>query len=417
MKTAYGRSWCGVWSLVAAAVLGSADFAAADRVTITVEKPVVPEAQPEAVAPVATAPFVGVRPAVDLAILLDTSNSMDGLIGQARQQLWTIVGQFAAAQKAGQTPHLRVALFEYGNTNLPATEGYLRQVVPLTDDLDAVSAALFALTTSGGDEYCGQVIDEAITRLDWSTEPGAYRTIFIAGNEPFTQGSVPPAEACKRAIEAGVIVNTIHCGSYDAGIAGQWNLGAQIAEGEYLNIDQDRVVVDIASPYDKIIIELNTKLNATYLWYGEDAEGFSRNQAAQDANSLEVSTANAVQRVAIKNSVVYSNIGRDLVDSYAADHEVLAEIEDEALPESMRAMTAEEREAHVQAKADERAVIQAQIQDATKQRDVYVAAERRRQAEQAGENSEATLGDAVQQAIQKQLAEAGFETTDAKPQP
>ncbi|MEM8496006.1 MAG: hypothetical protein AAF663_11545, partial [Planctomycetota bacterium] len=181
--------------------------------------------------------------------------------------------------------------------------------------------------------------------------------------------------------------------------------------------DQDRVVVDIASPYDKIIIELNTKLNATYLWYGEDAEGFSRNQAAQDANSLEVSTANAVQRVAIKNSVVYSNIGRDLVDSYAADHEVLAEIEDEALPESMRAMTAEEREAHVQAKADERAVIQAQIQDATKQRDVYVAAERRRQAEQAGENSEATLGDAVQQAIQKQLAEAGFETTDAKPQP
>jgi len=38
---------------------------------------------------------------------------------------------------------LRVALLEYGNTRLPAAEGYLRQVVPLTDDLDKLSEALF----------------------------------------------------------------------------------------------------------------------------------------------------------------------------------------------------------------------------------------------------------------------------------
>ena len=98
------------------------------------------------------------RPAVDIAILLDTSNSMDGLIDQAKSQLWTIINEFAAAKRHGLTPTLRVALFEYGNTNLPASEGYIRQVIPLTDDLDALSEALFALTTNGGDEYCGQVI-------------------------------------------------------------------------------------------------------------------------------------------------------------------------------------------------------------------------------------------------------------------
>ena len=35
------------------------------------------------------------QPVVQLAILLDTSNSMDGLIAQAKTQLWNIVNEFA----------------------------------------------------------------------------------------------------------------------------------------------------------------------------------------------------------------------------------------------------------------------------------------------------------------------------------
>ena len=64
------------------------------------------------------------------------------------------------------------------------------------------------------------VIQAAIERLDWSSEPNAYKAIFIAGNEPFTQGSVDYKEACKQAIESGVVVNTIHCGDYQSGIRG-----------------------------------------------------------------------------------------------------------------------------------------------------------------------------------------------------
>ena len=96
--------------------------------------------------------------------------------------LWTIVQQFANAKRNGQTPVLRVALFEYGNTRLPASEGFIRQVVALTDDLDKLSECLFGLTTNGGDEYCGQVIDEAITRLDWSKENGGYKAISSKEN-------------------------------------------------------------------------------------------------------------------------------------------------------------------------------------------------------------------------------------------
>ena len=56
---------------------------------------------------------------IQLAILLDTSNSMDGLIGQAKSQLWKVVNELARSKRHGVHPSLEVALFEYGNDGLP----------------------------------------------------------------------------------------------------------------------------------------------------------------------------------------------------------------------------------------------------------------------------------------------------------
>ena len=125
--------------------LGLATSLFAQDVTITIKSDDKPKVE---VKEDGKPPFTGTRPAVDVAILLDTSNSMDGLISQAKSQLWTIVQQFANAEKAGKTPQLRVSVFEYGNTKLPASENYIRQVVQLTDDLDKVSEALFSLKTN-----------------------------------------------------------------------------------------------------------------------------------------------------------------------------------------------------------------------------------------------------------------------------
>jgi len=351
------------------------------------------------------------RPVVDVAILLDTSNSMDGLIDQAKSQLWTIVNEFAAAKKHGLTPRLRVALFEYGNTNLPASEGYIRQVVPLTHDLDTLSEALFALTTSGGDEYCGQVIDEAVKRLDWSGEQGAYKAIFIAGNEPFTQGSVDYKQACAYAIQSGVIVNTIHCGDYDQGIAGMWSHGATLAEGNYLNINQDKAVIHIDAPQDSELIKLNIQLNSTYLWYGEQGQLAKSRQAVQDENAAGYGLSSLATRVASKATGVYTNDGADLVDAVEAKSVELSTIKKEDLPATMREMEADERVVYVEEQAGKRADLQARIQVLTAERDAYVAQERRAKAEAAGEG---TLGDAVVTSIREQLDEAGFEIKGAE---
>ena len=89
-------------------------------------------------------------PRIDVGLLLDTSNSMDGLINQARTQLWKIVNEFEAVRRNGERPIVRVALYEYGNQGLSSESGYIRQVVPLTTNLDKISEELFALTTNGG---------------------------------------------------------------------------------------------------------------------------------------------------------------------------------------------------------------------------------------------------------------------------
>ncbi|NQT51287.1 VWA domain-containing protein, partial [bacterium] len=143
------------------------------------------------------------KPLIQLAILLDTSNSMDGLIAQAKTQLWKIVNEFISAKRGGQSPELHVALYEYGNNSISAGEAHIRMVLPLTTDLDKVSEELFALKTNGGQEYCGAVIQAATGSLAWSQDNGDLKVIFIAGNEPFTQGKVSYQTACKAAIAKG----------------------------------------------------------------------------------------------------------------------------------------------------------------------------------------------------------------------
>ena len=98
---------------------------------------------------------------IQVALLLDTSSSMDGLIEQAKARLWDIVNTLTTLKYQGKTPTIEIALYEYGNDNLSPETNYIRQVSTLTTDLDLISEKLFSLTTYGGSEYCGAVISDA----------------------------------------------------------------------------------------------------------------------------------------------------------------------------------------------------------------------------------------------------------------
>jgi hypothetical protein len=343
-------------------------------------------------------------PTVQIAILLDTSNSMDGLIDQAKTQLWNVVNEFVRAKKNGKPPAMQVALFEYGKLTLSPTDGFVRLILPLTDDLDRVSEELFALKTRGGEEYCGWVIRDAVKRLDWSRSGDVYKAIFIAGNEPFTQGSVDFHQSCRAAIERGIIVNTIFCGANPEGQQTGWKDGAVLADGRYMSIDQNQKIVDIPTPHDAQLAKLGVDLNKTYLPYGRmGQEGLAR-QSVQDANASQVSASVLAARSVSKGNAVYCNDAWDLVDAIKNGKCKLEEVKDEELPADFRKLDQAARKSKVEAAAKQREGIQAQINKLNKEREQFLAAERKKQIG----NKADTLDQAIVKTIRDQATRQNF---------
>ena len=344
------------------------------------------------------------RPAkqyVRIALLLDTSNSMDGLIDQAKAQLWDIVNEFSRAKCGnGGRPELQIALYEYGNDNLPAQEGHIRQVLGFSGDLDEISQKLFSLTTNGGQEFCGQVIHSSLKQLEWGKNPDDLKMIFIAGNEPFDQGTLDFRDAGSQALEQDVVVNTIFCGNYQQGINSLWRDGATLSGGQYMAIDHNRHVVHIDSPYDKLIIELNARLNNTYISYGSMGREKKAMQYAQDNNAMELEEAVAVQRAVSKSSSLYKNSQWDLVDAVEADELVLEKLDSGALPASLQGKSAPQIKAIVEAKRIEREKIQKEIQELNAKREIYLA---KNQGLEKGE-----LENALMAAIRAQAAKKDY---------
>jgi hypothetical protein len=313
------------------------------------------------------------KPEIKVALLLDTSNSMDGLIDQAKAQLWQIVNELSYAKCEEKSPNLKIAVYEYGNDKLNAEEGYVRQVIGFSDDLDGISKSLFSLTTNGGEEYCGKVIKTALSQLDWGKNEDNLKLIFIAGNEPYTQGRISYKDASKQAHQNDVTVNTIFCGDYNTGISSFWKDGADLTHGNYMAIDHNQATVHIASPYDDKILELNEKLNKTYVAYGKKGRVKMQLQAEQDSNARGYNKANAVNRTVSKSSRLYKNSSWDLVDAEEEKSFSYDDLKDEQLPEDLKGKSKDEIKSYIEKKRIERKKLQQEIAELNIKRRDYVS--------------------------------------------
>jgi len=341
------------------------------------------------------------NPKIQAAILLDVSNSMDGLIEQAKAQLWTMVNVMGKAKCNGETPQIEIALYEYGRDNNDLKKGYVKQITPFTSDLDNLSQKLFELNTNGGQEYCGYVIHTSLNELKWDTTSSNYKVIFISGNEDFLQGNISYTLACTEAKNKGVIVNTIYCGDRLQGIKEHWNLLGECGNGSFTNINSDAKPEDIPTPYDSTLITLNNKLNATYIYYGAAGKGKKELQGSMDVANLTVNSYAGVNRAVAKASPgTYKNSTWDLVDAKEDDKKILDKVDFKTLPDSLQKKSKAELEVMVNQKSKERASIQKEMQDVNTKREVYIAAEKIKKAK-AGNHSQ-TLESEVEKIIREQ---------------
>ncbi|MDU1892878.1 MAG: vWA domain-containing protein [Dysgonomonas sp.] len=343
---------------------------------------------------------------IQVAILLDTSSSMDGLIEQTKARLWNIVNTLTTLKYKGRTPYIEIALYEYGNNGIN-TDDYIRQITPLTTDLDILSQRLFALTTWGGSEYCGAVIDKAVKKLDWGNNPSDMKLIYIAGNEPFTQGNISYKTAISRALEKNIYVNTIHCGNAREGISGMWKDGATRGKGKFFNIDHNARVLHVDTPYDARISECNERLNSTYVGYGSQGYERVQNQMVQDRNAKSISGANYAERAVSKTKKVYNNSSWDLVDKVKEDSKALDKIEQSELPKEYQNKSKAEIQKLISEKEAERTTIQKEINELAKKRQEYIDEELKKKNSGTGDD----LGKAINESILALANQKGYEVS------
>lgn len=331
---------------------------------------------------------------IQVAILLDTSGSMQGLIEQAKSRLWNIVNTLTTLKYKGETPDIEIALYEYGSYKQYGGD-YIRRITPLTVDLDLISQELFALTTDGSEEFCGTVIQRAVKELEWGQNDADMKLLYIAGNEVFDQGSVSYKTAIAEALKHDIFVNTIHCGDETTGIRDLWKDAAQRGNGKFFNIDADATVRAIKTPFDPQIILCNNKLNDTYISYGATGKERKINQVVQDSNAGSISSSNYAERAVSKAKVVYKNTSWDLVDKMKEDKNALSSIRKEELPDELKGKSLEEIKNIISQKEKERSAIQKEIAELALQRQIYID----EQLKKEGDDKADDLGKAITESI------------------
>jgi hypothetical protein len=337
---------------------------------------------------------------IQVAILLDVSSSMDGLIEQAKAQLWNMVSVMGKATCNAVNPDIEIALYEYGRDGNDVKAGYVKKINGFINNLDSLSENLFKLTTNGGDEYCGQAIYTSIEELQWDNNKNSYKVIFIAGNEDFLQGKRKYTESCAKAKANGIIVNTIYCGDKMDGIREHWNLGAECGNGSYTNINSNAKLEDIPTPYDSTIMVLNSSMNNTYVSYGFDGAVNISKQANVDYLNVRVNTNVGVKRTVAKaQKNVYKNTSWDLVDAYEADSMAIARIDKKTLPDSLKNKSKEEITIVVKEQKAKRTAVQNEIQSLNTKRETFLIEERKRRA---ANTNEPTLESEVEKIIKSQ---------------
>lgn len=344
---------------------------------------------------------------VQVAILFDTSGSMDGLIDQAKSRIWSIINEISRLQYNGQQPTLEIALYRYGNDGLPQKDHFLEKILDLSTDLDLMSQKLFSLTTNGGSEYCGAVLGASLKELNWSNHPNDLRMIYIAGNEPFNQGPIDFKIECKKAADKDIFINTIYCGDYQQGIREGWQDGSSCTQGDYFNIDSDKKIAYIETPYDDEIQLYNDSLNRTYYGYGSMGLAKEESQTLQDRNAAAQAPAVATERAIVKSKKgAYKNASWDLIDGVDEGEINLAEMEDKDLPEEFRGKTDEEKTALLESKKLEREKYQAKIGELAQQRENFIAQEMKKRAASGDKTDD--FGSSVNKSIEEKANASGY---------
>ena len=156
--------------------------------------------------------------------------------------------------------------------------------------------------------------------------------------------------------------------------------------------------MQIKTPFDKEMADLNDKFNDTFVAYGNQGAAKKENQAAQDKNAAASGAQVANSRLASKASALYRNSDWCLVCKILEDPKFdITKVPVEELPEELKKLTPEKRVEYLNKKKADRADLQKKINDLNTQRQKFVDVEMKKHATEADKALDAALRNIVRE--------------------
>ena len=343
------------------------------------------------------------KPKIDVCFVLDTTGSMSGLIEGAKQKIWSIANEITSAKP---TPDIRIGLIGYRDRG----DEYVTKAFDLTSDIDAIYGQLQGFHAAGGGdtpESVNEALQEAVNKMSWSQDRKVLKIIFLVGDAPPHMdypGAPKYPEVCQQAMKRDLIINTVQCGAMGE-TTPIWKEIASLSEGNYTAIAQSGGMIAIATPMDKELAELNRKLGATIVAYGD--EGARRKVLSRQVASEAAPASVAADRLSFNSR--YGRVAQgegELLDALSEGNVKLESIRKEQLPKEWQALDAPALKAEIEKKQQARAELQTRIQKLSKEREDYIARERK---QLAGKSKADSFDDKVAQTIRDQAARKGIE--------
>ncbi len=292
------------------------------------------------------------KPTVEVAFVLDTTGSMASLIEGAKRKIWSIATTIIDDNPGAD---IRMGLVAYRDIG----DEYVTKRIELTTDIQDLYAQLLELRARGGGDWpesVNEALHEGITKLSWTSGPEVSRIVFLVGDAPphmdYQQDMKYP-QVLALAKQKDIVVNAVQAGEARDTLR-VWREIAQMGDGQYIPIPQDggKLVV-IETPFDVEIIELQEKLNGTVIPYGP----------RHKRSSVEEKTRQVCQRIRSRRRPTWPELPeqagahgecrrsdyrrrRPRRRCHSRTPAALA-VKDDELPEAIRAMKPEERQATI----------------------------------------------------------------------
>lgn len=313
---------------------------------------------------------------LQLVFALDATGSMSGLIGTAKEKIWSIASSMAQSEPA---PEIEVGMVFYRDRG----DKFVTRILPLSHNLDELYTKLMQIDADGGGdtpESVNQAFFEAVNEMKWSSDTSVIKTIFLVGDCPphMDYREVKYPETCKAAKKKGIEVNTILMGN-DSNAKRIWKDIADCAGGEFLEMDMKANNFEITSPYDAQIKLLSEQLDASRIYYGEKTK-IKTISKLEEADKLKVITASESSR-----RTDYNLMNENNKSNYYGEKELLfdiihakvkfEEIKESDLPDVILKIEKEKRTTYVMDLVTKRTVLEKSLSDLLKQRDEYLSKE------------------------------------------